>query len=63
MEEREKKNEGERKEMEVVVGLVAGGEVLQRGGMEMRGRPASSGMSAARGGRIIWRHEGGGAHA
>ena len=29
-----KKNEGERKEMEVAAGLVAGGEVLHRGGIE-----------------------------
>ena len=36
--------------MEGAPGLVAGGEVVRRGGMEMRGRPASSGTPAARGG-------------
>ena len=41
---------GERKELEVAAGLVAGGEVLRRRGMEMRGRPASSRTSAALGG-------------
>ena len=62
--------------MEGAPGLVAGGEVVRRGGMEMRGRPASSGTPAARGGLPLlapWRrrhatrggelvgcHEGGG---
>ena len=49
--------------MEGAPGLVAGGDVVRRGGMEMRGRPASSGTPAARGGGLFWRHGGGGAHA
>ena len=49
--------------MEVAAGLVAGGEVLRRGGMEMRGRPTSCGAPAVRGGSLFWRHGGGGAHA